>query len=504
MEKQHEVEDTIEYNNKIEGWGMKINKIVLVLPNYYWCTSEFWHVHPINLCLLAGVLKDEYEVEIIDANLENLSEDELAERIRVSAPDLLGITSFANQFAPASHAVARIGKEVFPEMPVVMGGVYVTTTPEAAIKDTHVDYLVIGEGERTFLRLIKFLEGKEDFPAKGIGYRDSSGNPKLIRLTEYIEDLDSLPFPDYSKIDYPQYTTNSFKNVFDSPRAFPYARMITSRGCPNNCSFCAVHFINGRKTRFQSAERVLAEIDWLVTTYGIKAIEFNDDHLLQSRERIDKILKAMIARKYNIVWNAMDVMVRSLSEDLLELMWESGCRYISFPFESGNERVIKKIIGKPMDFEHGVRMVEKAKELGMDTTADFIIGNPGETYNEIMDTINFAESLDVDYVKINVATPYPNTRLFQDAVRLEAFPEGYQAEKMIWGSSRLQTEHFDPCAMAIVRAFEWDRINHKTEAKRKKLADRMLISVEQLDQIRKKTREEAIQFVSQYRSGTIQ
>lgn len=250
--------------------------------------------------------------------------------------------------------------------------------------------------------------------------------------------------------------------------------------------------ISGRKTRFQSPKRVVDEIEWLMDNHGVKAIDFLDDNFLGDRQRAMAIFREVIKRKLPILWNATNVSEFFLSEKMLETMCESGCVYLSIAMESGVPRVLKEIIKKPVKLDHGKKILDKARSLGMDTTTLWVIGSPGETWEEIRQTIRVAEDMDADYTKINVATPYPGTELFDMAQEGGYLPAEFSFEDLGWGQATITTEEFCAEELTILRAFEWDRINFTRPDKRSKIARMMGIDETELKKIRKNTMDQAL------------
>ena len=470
-----------------------IKRILLVVPNAKWYRKEtYWHLHPYNLCILASMLdRTKYDVRIVDANIDDNTPQEFEEIIREWRPDVVGPTILANEFGVTGHVAARCAKNVSKSIVTVLGGVYPTTRALDAIADENVDYAVIGEGEYVFPALLDYLWHEGELPEKGLAYR-KGGSPVIQERAPFVEPLDSLPYPAFDIIDYERYATRSFKHVVDAPRALPYAKMITSRGCPIGCTFCQVEIISGRITRFQSAQRVVDEMEWLVKEYDIKAIEFLDDNFLGHKTRCRDIFRGMIDRKIPVVWNAMNVSSFYLNDELLELMQKSGCQYVSIAVESGVPRVLKEIIKKPIKLDHVKRLVETSRKLGMDTTTLWVIGSPGETWAEIRTTIEVAEWIDADYTKINVATPYPGTELFDMAVEGGYLSGEFDFDDLAWGQATITTEEFSAAELTILRAYEWDRINFTKPDKRVKIARMMGITEAELDAIRRNTRESAL------------
>jgi len=468
-----------------------IKKILLVIPNSRWYKPESeWHLHPYQLGLISASLDDnDYCIEIYDANIDNVSKDNFFCKIREYNPDLVGFTVLSNEFGVTAHIGCELVKKSSRKIVTVVGGVYATTRPRDCIVDSNIDYVAIGEGEYLFRDLLLFLNGKGVLPTKGLAYRGESitGEDVVIQeRAELINDLDSLPYPRYDLMDMNRYSNYSYKAVVDRPRALPYAKLNTSRGCPIGCTFCQVEVIAGKNTRYQSPSRILDEMEFLINNYGIRAFEFEDDNFLGNITRAKELFKGMVDRGISkkIVWNAANVSVFFLSEELLDLMVMSGCKYISFAIESGVPRVLKEIIHKPVKLEKAKKLVDYAKKLGMDTTTLWVIGFPRETWGEIRETIRVAEWFNSHYTKINIATPYPGTELFNMAVKGGYMSSNFNFDDLVWGEATYSTEHFSKNELNVLRTYEWDRINFTDSEKRTRIANMMGIDTDALDIIR--------------------
>ena len=394
--------------------------------------------------------------------------------------------SNGNRFSVNFNKAAKIAKGVNPEIKTVMGGVHATSLPNYVISDSNIDYAVIGEGEYVFGNLCDFLTGEGTLPTKGIAYRK---NDKIVNTgrADFIQDLDKIPFPSYHKVDFMKYATEIQREDVGRPRAMPYARTITSRGCPYNCCFCEVETISGKKPRLRSVKNIVSELEWLISDYGIKSIIFDDDNILIDKKRAKNLFRTMIDKKYNLKWNAPALALFKLDEEMISLMKESGCQYIDVAIESGSERVLKDIIHKPLNLKKAKATIEKIKEYGIDLSANFIIGFPGETWDEIRQTIKFAEELDVNYTKFFIATPLPNTELYEIAKQKNYLVDGFSFNKHLWTDGWIETKEFKPQDLKILRAYEWDRINFTNPIKRAKIAEMMNISEERLNEIRRET-----------------
>jgi radical SAM superfamily enzyme YgiQ (UPF0313 family) len=485
----------------------KKRKIVMVVPNFFWQEADEnnrWHVVPYNLCILASTIKDMCSVEILDANKENLTHDAFKERLRRIKPDIIGITVMMDSFAKAGHLTAKLCRDsefecASPSLsptPIVMGGVYPTINPEIVMQDPNVTYAFIGEGETEFRNFLRHLWFGESFPKRGLAYRDDIGAVVIQQAAEYIHDLDGLPLPAYDLLDYNSYINDAPRKSVDGPSLFPYARILTSRGCPQNCSFCQIEKISGRKFRPRSPENILREIAWLKEEYGVRSLIFDDDNIVAERPRAVELFQGMIDRGLAMPWKSINIAVFKLDEDLLKLIRRSGCEYLSVAIESGTPRVLREIIHKPVDLAHAKKMVAIAKKLGIYVNANFIIGFPTETWEEIRQTLSFAEELGTDYVKISIAVPLKHTQLWDLFVREKAFIDDFSPTAVSWNKGYVKSEHFEPKELTFLRCYEWDRINFSTPEKIAKTAFAMGISVEELNVARKQTRERTLRFLA--------
>ena len=399
----------------------EIKKIMLALPNDRWFGNRHWHNFPYTLALLSSVLKGKYEVEILDASLEDLSPEQVKKRIQDSKPNVLGISCLSLEYTRHFQQLAELAKSANPNIKVVVGGIYPTLLPQVLLKNPNIDYAVLGEGEYRFPKLLELLKDPEKNSLKkidGLAYR--SNQETIVQpVKSYIKNLDEVPFPNYDDMNIESYMNQASPySYYTYPNRFPVAFTITSRGCPFNCIFCSSKAINGPMIRYRSAENVLKEIDWLVQKYGIKEVIFYDDNFYLNHERLIKILKGLIERNYDLEWKTVNAAVYALNKELLELIRKSGCYQIALAIESGSEEGLK-ILNKPAAkkiLANAPEIVKKVRELGMQVTGLFIIGAPGETWETIRQTFRFAEELDLDYCSFNIATPLPATKLY-DFVR---------------------------------------------------------------------------------------
>lgn len=451
-------------------------KVVLVVPNFRWVDSDvnaLWHYLPYNLCLLAACIRDIADVEIIDAYKKDYSPQELSNYLSMLKPDIVGITCLMDKYGPSLHKVAAIAKTTGAV--VVVGGVYATINAEQVARDENIDYIVKGEGEHALRQILNW--------PLAIG--------RVIQANR-ITDLDDIPLPAYDLLDMSKYMNSAERNSVDRPSLLPYGHVMTSRGCPFGCCFCQVEKISGKEFRPRSAENVLDEIQWLCDTYNIRSLIFDDDNLLTDPERAKQIFRGMIDRQLVMPWKMIATAVFKLDPILIAIMKDSGCEYVNIAIESGCERVLHRIINKPVNLNEAVNMVKCLKDYKIYTAANFIVGFPGETWDEIRESIEYANRLNADYTKIFAAMPLRNTRLWKMCEEHDAFKRDFNGVVQ-WGSGQIETPDFTANDLTILRAYEWDRINFSDTNKRRRTCQMMGITEQELLKIRRSTLEGVIQ-----------
>tara|TARA_Y100000590_G_C15709347_1_gene1009766 strand:- start:651 stop:2288 length:1638 start_codon:yes stop_codon:yes gene_type:complete len=483
-------------------------KVLFVVPNYRWIDEDLnalWDMIPWNLCQIAAVIEDICsEVKIIDAYKNNLSQEELAKQIKDYQPNITGITVLLDQYGKSANIVSKIVKSFSKNIITVLGGVYAMSNPKRAMEDKNLDYVVQGEGEYVFRQIVGFYSGACELPDRGISFRPNGGTKIENRgHAEFIKDLDSLPKPAYHLIDFLGYAQNfGDRKSTDAPEAYPYARIVTSRGCPEKCSFCQVPSLQGSYFRARSPDHICDEIEWLKKKYGIKAILFDDDNLHTNKKRAKALFKRMIERDLAMPWTSIATAVFRLDEETIDLMVKSGCRYMDIAIEAGTERVTRNIVLKPLNYKHAKKMVAYARKKGIFVAANFIIGFPTETWEEIRATLNYAEEINVDYVKIFIAIPLRNTEMYDLAKKTNSLiMDPLDAETMWTVGGVIKSEHWSEDDLTILRAYEWDRINFSDPKKKKKIADRMGITIEELNKIRRRTIDNAKKVISKRKSS---
>jgi len=391
-------------------------------------------IAPLGLANIAAYLEREgYSVAICDVLAEGsktlkrgknylrvgLSEKSIIERIEYYKPDIVGISSMFTAFAPDSHKLAEIVKNVFPQTLVIFGGSHASVLPEGVLADKNVDLVVIGEGEETLLEIVRRFEKKKSLDnILGTAVREKKGKVFINKPRPFIKDLDSLPFPARHLLPMDLYLTGS-KKIEEASYVmrFPFADIVSSRGCPNNCIYCAVPKLWGRTWRAFSAKRVLSEIEFLVEEYGVREIHFLDDNVSVNKSRLHEICDGIIERKLDIKWTAPNgIAIWSLDKPLLEKMKKSGCYRLTFGIESGSLET-QRFIRKNLNLEKANEIMKIACDLGLWTFSTYIIGFPYETKEAMDQTFDYAIKSYSDFVGFILLMPFPGTDITEIMIK---------------------------------------------------------------------------------------
>lgn len=340
-----------------------------------------------------------------------LEEKEIIKRIKEFNPFLVGITSQSTLHANDAHETARVVKKISKKIIIVMGGAHPSSSPEDVLSDRNIDIVVRGEGEITLWEIVKNLSsGKDIKKVLGTSVRKGDGfihNP----LRPLIKDIDVLPFPARHLLPMDIYFEEAKKGKNYSMRHRAIT-MVTSRGCPGNCIYCAVRTVWGRGWRGRSPENVVDEIVQMIKDYRVREIHFLDDSMAVDEKRLENICDEIIKRNLKIRWTTPNgIAIWQMNPKLLLKMKKSGCYRLTFGLESGNKSILNNFIGKHYDFGKAREMIKFSSLIGLWTIGTFIIGFPHETLAQINDTINFAKSTDLDFAVFYIANPFPGTPL---------------------------------------------------------------------------------------------
>ncbi len=390
-------------------------KVVLINPDSYlinksWAYKKFFTpIAPLGLAYLAAVLeKDGIEVSVIDQFADKLPDKALVDTLKEKRPDLIGFSVLTPVIKDAKRLIAAI-REFNKDSKIVLGNLHATCFPEDVLKEGAADIVVRGEGEHTLLELCQRLSRGQDLEGlKGISFKLDG---KIIHNPdrELIEDLDALPFPAWGKLNPNNYTEVPLVAI-KKARAFP---IIASRGCDFRCYYCSQDKLY-KKVRYRDPHKVADEMEYLYSRYNIEMFGFSDAYFPFDEKRGLEFCDILIRRGLNkkVKW-CTETRVDKVSARLLKAMKEAGVHLIMYGIEVGNPQILRSL-NKGTTLEQAVQAFRETRKAGILSQGLFILGLPGETVQTCKETIAFAKKLKCDFVKFNVAMPYPGSRFFED------------------------------------------------------------------------------------------
>jgi len=366
---------------------------------------------PLGLLYLAStLLKEGFAVQVADGCIDGKTAVESA--LTSFRPDIVGITCLTPERMKALE-VARMAKEMDPSVTIVFGGAHPTIMYRQMLEQyTFIDYVVLGEGERTLLEL---AQQKDFSQIPGIAYR-KDGQVIKNPNRHYVEDIDTLPHPAWHLVDltkYPAWGEGTWNGV--DLAAEPRISVIFSRGCTGHCDFCSTWWI-WRGWRHRSARDMVDELEQLVTKHGIRHICFADDALTVDRQATIELCDELLRRELRIAFH-VTTRTDCVDEVVLAKLKAAGCYKIAFGIETGSPMLLDKM-GKENDIATSERAIRLCKQVGLPVTALMIIGNVGETAQTVQETVDFLKRADPDEIGcVGGLWILPGTKLYRDCVK---------------------------------------------------------------------------------------
>jgi radical SAM superfamily enzyme YgiQ (UPF0313 family) len=373
---------------------------------------------PLGLLYVAADLEQNsgHEVTVIDAQVEELTYEQLEQRVRDESPDVAGLTAMSLTLIDVIKCVQLI-KGIDPEITVVLGGPHVHLFPDETIDLEGVDYLVLGEGEYTFIELLDNLgdPGRlENIP--GLVFKRGAGTINT-GIRTLIEDLDAVPHPARHMVPYEKYSSLlAIRN--------PATTVFTSRGCPFKCTFCDRPNL-GKRFRARSAGNVVEELE-ICREMGIYDYLFYDDTFTVDRKRVVEVCRLIVEKKLDI---SFDIRARVDTVDAESLEWlkKAGCRGIHYGVEAGTEKILK-VLNKHITIDKVREVFDMTRAARIPILAYFMLGNPTETMEDIEETLRVMKMLKPDYIHMTVFTPFPGTKIYLDGLESGAIERDYWRE----------------------------------------------------------------------------
>jgi anaerobic magnesium-protoporphyrin IX monomethyl ester cyclase len=367
----------------------------------------------LGLAYIAASLRDQgHLVKIIDYEVNGWEMSRAGDDIKSFRPDLIGMTAYITNMRRCA-SVAAIAKQVRPECTIVFGGPQVTIFSEEAFHSPDVDIVVLSEGEVIIRNVMNALGNDDELSrVKGIWFRRQDGEIEKNAREILVDDLDIFPPPALDLFEMKKY----FPPVYI--RGKKVAHLLTSRGCPFQCTFCETKLTFGRSLRFHSIDRVLDEIEKLLAR-GYTGIQFYDDIFTANAQRTTQFCNAIIQRKMKFEWMCY-TRTNTVRPEILALMKKAGCYLISYGIETADDDLLK-IIKKNLDVKANWRGVRLAKEAGIEVAGTFMFGLPTETSEQTEKAIKFALDSGINYAIFGITEPYPGTELWIDAEKYGHF-----------------------------------------------------------------------------------
>lgn len=355
---------------------------------------------PLGLRYISAILKQNGfdNVAWVDLHQDPASKFEL----EIMKADIIGIHTVSRMF-PEAARIAQTAKGLNPNLKVIIGGPHASLEPEEVVSVEAVDVAVIGEGEYAFLELVKELEkGGGLSGIEGIYYK-TDGIIRKNAPRKWIENLDEVPFPDFELF-------GGHKRYLLWP-SYSSAAIAASRSCPYVCTVCqpALKEIIG-PYRQRSVKNVIAEINFMTERYGIRKFNFLDNTFTVNRDWVVRFCEELIKRQLRIEWSCAGT-VGNVDKELFMQMKKAGCSLIAFGIESGSQYVLNNVLHKRHSIERAREIIREAKEAKLQTHCWFMVGIPGETKEQIFETVEFAKGIGSDSLMFSVVVPQPHAAI---------------------------------------------------------------------------------------------
>ena len=386
--------------------------VTLVYPYFRPANDDsIFRFPPLGLGYIAAYLKNQgISVQLVDCTFMNRKE--ALKKIKCSRPKIIGIQVMFSM-KEAALEIAQLVKEDCEFL--VAGGPLPTSNPTDFFPS--FDAVVIGEGEQTMLELVHTVqEGTSLMNVRGIAFKEE-GRMSVTPPRSFIRDLDSVPFPSRETFD-----NQAYKDYYSRKFGYTTTSIITSRGCPFKCDFCS-RPVFGNRFRSRTAGNIAEEVE-AIRRLGYDRVWFADDCFTLDRKRLLSICNELLSRHINIGWECLS-RVDTVDSEVAEKMKQAGCIRVFFGIESGNDSVLR-IMKKQANTKQAKDAVHTFKKAGIQVGAFFILGYPGENDKTVLDTVNFASSLPLDYLSFTLPYPIPGTPLFdkvKDRMTLDDWKE---------------------------------------------------------------------------------
>ena len=368
--------------------------------------------------------------------------DEAVEEVIKFNPDVLAVScQFQIHQRWVDELVVAI-KRKCPNARVITGGGFASVFPEEALSKEGVDYVVIGEGEHTFVHILHKIFGIEDevfseeWPFDGYGEKGVDGSVRTVDKTQFLSDLGRLAIPDWN-----------IPGLADHFREYPETKLpfMATRGCPMQCSFCNTDLQWGQRVRARPAEKIIEELTHAIETLGVTDFHCVDDNILVPRKwAFDFFEKVSEAMPEGVKFHFSNFDMRFLRDDVLDALKKLGVEQVTIATETGSESTQRKI-SKYLKLDRVREVVQRLHKKGFIIHNCLILGFPGESFDDMMETVTFAKELRTESIQIHPLQPYRGTKAYEEAVALgvidQMFEDDYESRQ--WHTSKVSGEDWD-------------------------------------------------------------
>lgn len=367
---------------------------------------------PLGLAYIAAYLrKHDHYCEILDGMAVPYGIDDIVKK--ASGFDVVGITAVST-VALRVNQLLKAFKDNSIKAPVIVGGPHATVLPESCLRHG-ADYVVLGEGEITMLELVNALEaGKNTDGIEGIAFM-REGVMIRNKRGEMAENLDEIPMPARDLLPMERYRCSIART-----KKLPSHSILTSRGCPGTCSFCNKS-ISGTRVRYFSVGRIVEEFFLLRDRYGAEDVAVMDDNFVSEPHVVHSVCDELIRRKFGKTWS-VEARIDAVDEDVLKHLKAAGCDFIAYGIESGTQKMLDRM-KKRITLDQIRSVIKMTKDVGINIRGYFMMGMPGETLDDMEQTISFAKELDIDVASFSLFVPFPGTLDYRRALESGTFTD---------------------------------------------------------------------------------
>ena len=425
--------------------------VLYVIPRYRTYGMEGHYVMPMGILYVSAYVKRSGVANVHTLNLNHVegAEYDILERyIRENHIDMMGIGGLSGEYMDIARIVSYVDR-IDPDVIIQVGGGIMTADPEVTMKAMpEVDFGIIGEGEQTSVELIEALGSGGDLSSvDGLIFRNGEGFRITGRRKE-IDDLDSLPFPDYEGFNYAEYLKCN-PDLSDEGRKYSQVSVIGGRSCRYNCTFC--FHPSGSKYRQRSLDSIFSEIDYLVNNYNISYIALREELFATDNERVRQFCERV--EPYDFDWS-IQLRIDSINRELVDMLKDTRCRYVFVGVESADDKVLKSM-RKGITRSQIEEALDMLKEAGLNSRSGVIFGDPAETRETAYFTLDwFRKNYERYRMFVDMIIAFPGSAIYRKACSAGVIPDPVQFLKdgcPIVNVSSMTDEEFDGLVKEIER-----------------------------------------------------